>query len=69
MEIFLVYDHIDYTSSDVIAVFDNEDSAREFARSADLFCDGRSIVRAMLNNPNFYPEQITYKTRDKKGEF
>lgn len=69
MMVFLVYDHIDYDSSDVQAVFSKEDTAREYARTAPLYTDARSISRAELDNPSYYPVQIEYYRRDKKDKF
>ena len=69
MYVYIVKNIIEYESQMTVAVFDDETKARDYAREADLFTDGRSIERAELNNTESLPEQIAFKWRDKKGEF
>jgi len=69
MLVYLVYDHIDYESSMVVAVFSQEALARDYARTADLYTDGRSISRAELDNPDAYPDQLAYYRTKEKDKF
>jgi len=69
MYIYTVEDIIEYESSTVVAVFSTEELAREYARTAELFTDARSIYRAELDNPDADVQQIAFQWRDQKGEF
>lgn len=70
MYVFLVSNHTEYESDMAEALFSTEALAREFARTAELFTDSRSIVRFEVDNPEPYNyKRIAFHNRDEKDQF
>jgi hypothetical protein len=58
--VFLVINHTEYSSDDVIAGFTDYRDAINYANSEPLYTDVRYINKLSVNRPDIYPEFTNY---------